>query len=50
MTKGEYCKSQGLNVYGGNLDEEADDKFKKMVDMLVERYEKIYLEDEDSEV
>ena len=51
MTKGEYCQSKGLIFYDIKLDdEEADDKFKKMVDMLVECYEKIYLEDEDSEV
>ena len=50
MTKGEYCKSKGLLVYGKDLNEEADAGFKRMVDMLVDCFEKIYFEDEDSEV
>lgn len=50
MTKGEYCKSKGLIVYGKDLNEEADAGFKRMVDMLVNCFEKIYFEDEDSEV
>jgi hypothetical protein len=50
MTKGEYCKSKGLIVYGDNLGEEADSNFENMVDTLVNCFEKIYFEDEDSEV
>jgi len=50
MTKGEYCKSKGLLVYGDNLGEEADSNFKNMVDRLVDCFEKIYFEYEESEV
>lgn len=50
MTKGEYCKSKGLHIYGCNLEEELDEEFKDTVDRLEEAYEEIYNENEDSEV
>lgn len=50
MTKREYCNSKGLHIYGCNLEEEFDDEFKDTVDRLEEAYEKIYNENEDSEV
>lgn len=50
MTKGEYCKSKGLYIYGCNLEEEQDDEFKNTVDELEKCYEEIYNENEDSEV
>lgn len=51
MTKGEYCQSKGLFIYNKSLDgEETDRVFERVVDNLVEQYEKIYSENEDSEV
>lgn len=51
MTKGEYCQSKGLFVYNKSLDEEeVDNIFKKVVDNLVDSYEEIYNQNEDSEV
>ena len=51
MTKGEYCQSKGLIIYNKSLDEEESDRvFERVVDNLVEQYEKIYSENDDSEV
>lgn len=50
MTKGEYCQSKGLHVYGFNLEEELDDDFKDIVDRLEESYDEMYNENEDCEV
>lgn len=50
MTKGEYCKSKGIHVYGHNLDEEIDDSFKKAVDALGKSYEQMYNENEETDL
>ena len=50
MTKGEYCKSKGIHIYGHVLDEEIDDSFKKAVNELEKSYEEIYNENEETDL
>lgn len=51
MTKGEYCQSKGLIIYNKSLDGEKTDRvFERVVDNLVDCFEEIYNENEDSEV
>ena len=52
MTKGEYCKSKGVNIslLRFNHNDELTEEFKNAVDSLVDRFEEIYNENEDSDV
>lgn len=52
MTKGEYCKLKKLHTYSPafNPNDELTEEFKNAVDLLVENYDDIYNENEDSEV
>ena len=52
MTKGEYCKLKRLHTSfpAFNPDDELTEDFKNAVDSLVDNFEDIYNENEDSEV
>lgn len=52
MTKGEYFKSKGLHTSFPNFNpnDELTEDFKKEVDSLVDSFDDIYNENEDSEV
>ena len=50
MTKQDYLESKGLKIYEHNLLEEATYEIQDMIDSLVDNFEDIYNENEDSEV
>lgn len=52
MTKGEYCKLKKLHTSSPafNPDDELDDDFKNAVDMLVNNFNDIHNENEDSNI
>ena len=52
MTKGEYCKRKSLHTSFPNFNpnDELTEEFKNAVDSLVNSFDDIYNENEDSEV
>lgn len=50
MTKQDYLEYKGLEIHGHNLLEEATYEIQDMIDALVDNFEDIYNENEDSEV
>lgn len=52
MTKGEYCKLKRLHTSSPafNPNDELTEDFKNAIDLLVDNFDDIYNEDEQSEV